>query len=310
MRTLLSFLILLNVQFCLGSFYQSETKTADQKLTSYTVQPKDTWTNLSKKYSTTIKELQSANPGIIDLKIGQTIKVPTVDNTKVRTGTTAVKSSEANASPIKNSEKNAIYYTVKPQETLYRISKNNNVSVDDLKKWNGLTTNNVTVNQRLIVGYGGETKAEKEVEKNEVPAKQTSLTENQTPKSVEVTEIKTPEVKKEKEAGNDSSVTSKEVTTNTTSANKIIENGVVSWLGDGDLNQNKFYALHRTVPIGTIIKVTNRMNNNSVFVKVVGALPTTGDNENIILKITQAAAQRIGALDQKFQAELSYAIGQ
>ena len=73
------------------------------------------------------------------------------------------------------------------------------------------------------------------------------------------------------------------------------------------MNQNKFYALHRTAPIGTIIKVTNRMNNNSVYVKVIGILPSTGDNENILIKITQAAAQRIGALDQRFQAELSYA---
>jgi rare lipoprotein A (peptidoglycan hydrolase) len=83
---------------------------------------------------------------------------------------------------------------------------------------------------------------------------------------------------------------------------------VAAWMNEGDLNQNKFYALHRTAPVGTIIKVTNRMNNNSVFVKVVGLLPETGDNNNFIIKITQAAAQRIGALDQKFTAELSYGI--
>lgn len=89
---------------------------------------------------------------------------------------------------------------------------------------------------------------------------------------------------------------------------KITEVGVATWLTETDLNQNKFYALHRTAPVGTIIKVTNRMNNNSVFVKVVGVLPDTGDNENIIVKITQASAQRIGAIDQKFTAELTYAI--
>jgi hypothetical protein len=50
------------------------------------------------------------------------------------------------------------------------------------------------------------------------------------------------------------------------------------------------------------------MNNNSVFVKVVGTLPDTGDNNAAIIKITQAAAQRIGAIDQKFTAELSYGL--
>ncbi len=89
---------------------------------------------------------------------------------------------------------------------------------------------------------------------------------------------------------------------------KITEVGVAAWLSESELNQSKFYALHRTAPVGTIIKLTNRMNNNSVFVKVVGALPDTGDNTHIIIKITQAAAQRIGALDQKFTAELSYGI--
>ena len=189
------------------------------------------------------------------------------------------------------------------------------MSVDDLKKWNGLTSNNVSVGQRLIVGYGSEVTKEKVVETKEVPvSKETPpkeepvAVENPAPKKVDVTEVKAPVVKKDKEVKEDSTLNKEAVVSN--GANKITETGVVSWFGDGDLNQNKFYALHRTVPIGTIIKVTNRMNNNSVFVKVVGALPTTGDNENIILKITQAAAQRIGALDQKFQAELSYAIAQ
>lgn len=89
---------------------------------------------------------------------------------------------------------------------------------------------------------------------------------------------------------------------------KLRKIGVAAWLTEADLNQSKFYALHRTAPVGTIIKLTNRMNNNSVFVKVVGPLPDTGDNNSIIIKITQAAAQRIGALDQKFTAELSYGV--
>lgn len=89
---------------------------------------------------------------------------------------------------------------------------------------------------------------------------------------------------------------------------KVVEVGVAAWMNEGELNQNKFYALHRTAPVGTIVKVTNRMNNNSVFVKVVGVLPETGDNNSFIIKITQAAAQRIGAIDQKFTAELSYGI--
>ena len=50
---------------------------------------------------------------------------------------------------------------------------------------------------------------------------------------------------------------------------------MASWIRDGDINQSKFYALHRNAPPGTIIKVTNRMNGDYVFVKVVGTLDPT-----------------------------------
>ena len=43
------------------------------------------------------------------------------------------------------------YHTVKSGETLYRISKNYNISVNKLKTLNDLTSNSISVGQRLIV---------------------------------------------------------------------------------------------------------------------------------------------------------------
>ena len=48
------------------------------------------------------------------------------------------------------------------------------------------------------------------------------------------------------------------------------------------------------------------MNGDYVFVKVVGTLPDTGDNDKQILKMSEAAAKRIGAINEKFQVELNY----
>ena len=314
MRTILLFFILLTAQVGFGAILQSEIKTNAQMLKVYTIQAKDTWTNLSKKFYTSIKELQAANVGVTDLKIGQVIKVPSVSAAKEIVAPQKEKTSPSISKPVNVSTgKNPIYYTVKAHETLYHISKVKNISVDDLKKWNNLSSNNVSVDQRLIVGYEAGVKAEKIVEPVELkktPVNEAHGVESVASKKEEVIEVKSPVVKKEAEVKEDTSANAIKEGTTAINANKVTETGVVSWFGDGDLNQNKFYALHRTAAIGTIIKVTNRMNNNSVFVKVVGALPTTGDNENIILKITQAAAQRIGALDQKFQAELSYVIAQ
>ena len=52
------------------------------------------------------------------------------------------------------------------------------------------------------------------------------------------------------------------------------------------------------------------MNTKYVFVKVVGILPDTGDNDKSIIKISQAAVNKLGALDAHFQVELSYGVMQ
>ncbi len=44
------------------------------------------------------------------------------------------------------------YYTVVKGDTLYRISRKYDVTVEQLKKWNNLTDNIIGVGQRLIVG--------------------------------------------------------------------------------------------------------------------------------------------------------------
>jgi LysM repeat protein len=88
----------------------------------------------------------------------------------------------------------------------------------------------------------------------------------------------------------------------------VSEKGVAVWIEDQDFNSSKFFALHRTAPIGTIVKVTNSMNGKYVYVKVVGTLPSTGDNDGIIIKISKASADKAGVIDQRFQCELDYGV--
>lgn len=51
----------------------------------------------------------------------------------------------------------AKYYTVKAGDTLWTIAKNNNISVDELKKLNNLTSNSLTIGQTLKVSAGSQT---------------------------------------------------------------------------------------------------------------------------------------------------------
>ncbi|MFT7482430.1 MAG: LysM repeat protein, partial [Oceanospirillaceae bacterium] len=43
------------------------------------------------------------------------------------------------------------YHTVAAGETLYRISVDNKVSVDQLRAWNNLSDNTISIGQRLLI---------------------------------------------------------------------------------------------------------------------------------------------------------------
>ncbi len=93
---------------------------------------------------------------------------------------------------------------------------------------------------------------------------------------------------------------------NTNEAKKrMVETGVATLI-EGSEDTKKYLALHKTLPIGTIMEVKNEMNNQSVFVKVIGKLPDTGENKNLDLKITKEAYDRLGAIDEKFRIQMSY----
>ncbi len=49
-----------------------------------------------------------------------------------------------------------VYYTVKSGDTLYGIAKQYGLTVDELKKMNNLTSNNLTINQKLLVSGTGD----------------------------------------------------------------------------------------------------------------------------------------------------------
>jgi hypothetical protein len=46
-----------------------------------------------------------------------------------------------------------IYHHVKPGETLFRVSRQYGVQVDQIKEWNHLRDTIIEVGQKLIVGY-------------------------------------------------------------------------------------------------------------------------------------------------------------
>ncbi|MBK7966804.1 MAG: LysM peptidoglycan-binding domain-containing protein [Bacteroidetes bacterium] len=338
MRILIVLLIMFGLQVQAQNLDSAMTRWVNgKKYILHRISPKETYSSLSRQYHVPVAEIQAANPKSTNLKIGETVNIPVNSSTPTKSSDTNIPATISKPSPVTdislegNSKKT---HTVQKGETLYAISKSYNMNVDDLKKLNGLNSNAVSIGQKLKVlaisktvspiqqEVGIAAKVEKVVTENS--SVESKVNEESTPAPKEI--VTTPVVIESTKAIENKSLDSTELPkvynnpgTSRTSViekdpksgvevEKVTEIGVATWITESDLNQNKFYALHRTAPVGSIIKVTNRMNNNSVFVKVVGTLPDTGDNNAAIIKITQAAAQRIGAIDQKFTAELSYGL--
>jgi rare lipoprotein A (peptidoglycan hydrolase) len=195
-----------------------------------------------------------------------------------------------------------ILHTVNPKETLFGISKKYAVKMEEVRKWNKMKNDNLRIGQKLIVGYKKdkkkkeEKKAEKIILKKDTPPTPVVVKKTEPPISKPVVTEK----KKEEPA---------EVN-NFTSKKDVIEQGLATWLDDEDVNPNKYFALHRTAPVGTIIKVINGINDKSVFVKVVGKTTARDESKNIIIKISKAAALKLEVEDERFQAELKYSVAQ
>lgn len=292
-----------------------------KKYVLHKVDVKENWTSISRRYQVTIDDLKEANAGITDLKTGQIIHIPMANAgspaTATNTSTTSTSSGSGSATTG-----TPVYYTVKHGETLYSVSKRFGMTVEEMRQLNRLETDQLREGQQLVVKF-----VDKKTESTIPPQ----------PAQAEQRKESGPEVSSEKKSTAANTTTTESATRQQTTAAvasastfekptktvetlrkasggktlvQVTETGVASWVPDGDFNQDKYYGLHRTAPIGTIIKVTNRMNNQTVYVKIVGVLPDTGDNDNVIIKVSQAVANKLNALDPLFRAELSYGLMQ
>ncbi|GAB3650353.1 hypothetical protein GCM10027594_25590 [Hymenobacter agri] len=93
-----------------------------------------------------------------------------------------------------------------------------------------------------------------------------------------------------------------------TRAGELLGRVVESGLGASIENSTteKYLALHKTAPVGTIMQVKNAMNGLYVYVRVIGKLPNTGENNNILVRLSPRAVQKLGTSDARFRVETNY----
>lgn len=174
-----------------------------------------------------------------------------------------------------------ITHVVVPGETLFSITKAYEADMDDIKAWNALSSNNITVGQKLKVGR----------EKNStVPVITSSV-------PVIVNNEKTNATLTKPNTGTSNS--------DDTAYKNIKQTGLAEVI-EGTGNHKKYLVLHRNAPVGTIMRVRNEENDITIFARVVGVLPETGDNNRLVIKLSKAAFDQLRAVNVRFPVEISY----
>ncbi len=233
----------------------------------HVVAPGETLFSISRQYYLTVDELKSLN-NLTDnsIAVGQQLNVKSKINTTP-------------ASPGIQKTTVVGYHSVAPKETLFSISRDYGVSVQQLKEWNNMTGTNLEIGQMIRVAEPGATSI-------------TKIPEDTARKMV------TPPVVEPKEGV-------VKISENVAGTDEVKESGLAELI-DGTEGNRKYLALHRTAKAGTILKVRNELNNREVFVRVVGPLPATSINDRIIIKISKSAFDRLGGIDAKFRVEVTY----
>lgn len=183
-------------------------------------------------------------------------------------------------------------HTVKSGESLFSLSKLYGTSIEDLIQWNALTSNNLKVGQSIKVAKGASAAVEPVVK--EVVRRQQAAAPAQ---SVESSATPKQEVTAPKE----------EVTAPNTSGGftNTKETGLAELIPGTEANK-KYLVLHRTAPVGSVIRVKNEENNLTIFARVVGVLPETGDNSKVLIKLSQAAFEQLKGVNARFPVEILY----
>jgi LysM repeat protein len=298
---------------------------------THKVAAKENYYSIGRLYNISPKEIAPYNKLELEkgLSLNQVIKIPLTSNF------TQSGKPEADEAFV------PLIHVIKPKETLnITCSLFNNLPITSLKQWNQLKTENIPKGAKLTVGF---LKVKKELSTFSSNAiSENLLTQSNTvvsaPKELPTTTSKPNEtinttttpaatpIKEKTEVIANTPATPKET------PKKIEPIATVnkSKLGEGYFKNDflaatenesgkagifkstsgwedgKYYCLHNSAKAGSIMKVTNKMNGKSVFVKVLDAMPDLNQNANLIIRISNAGADALGASEQLFDCELSF----
>ncbi|MBS1512493.1 MAG: LysM peptidoglycan-binding domain-containing protein [Bacteroidetes bacterium] len=303
-----------------------------QKVITHTVGPKESLTSIGRLYNINGRELANFNK--IDynkgLTIGQVLKIPVKKGVVIPpSAKTAPSTKETAPAKTANKENGApIYHTVGKKETLYHISTIYHTTVADIKKWNNLTTDGVNEGAQLIVGYNAgkatiktqpDIKPAKPVEappappKTEEAAPQTKPVQPPAPEKKDLPPLSKP-AQEEATASVPAKATDfnggyfKTLYDEQVRGHKVAKDDGAAGIfkSTSGWEDGKYYCLYNDAAPGTILQVTNTANGKVVYVKVLDMISDIKQNNGLVIRISNAAADILGVTDTKFGCTINY----
>ena len=253
--------------------YSPNNRTKTKEGTLHRVGQKETLYSIAKQYSVTVEDLkQWNNLSNAGLKLGQELII----KDKVNSSTVLVTKS--------NAAKVVGRHTVAAGETTYAIAKKYNVSVSQIREWNGLSTNDLKPGQEIIVSAP------------EVPTVTTSqngiTTEPKAEQAIPVENKKSI-----------SAVNVIPVATGVAGTDETRESGIATLMALEDTGR-KYLVYHRSIKLGTIIRIKNSLSRQEIFARVIGNVPTT-ESPDVLIQISKAGYEKLGATG-RFAVEVTY----
>ena len=243
--------------------------------------------------------------------MGQVLRIPIKNQNKAsnksKKATPAKSSSnpKETVKPVRISG-NPKYHTVMKGQTLYSISKIYNVKVTDLQKWNDLNDNNVKIGTQLIVHLPSkQDTALPVIRKEELVQKLNEDSNKIADTGVEEQDMEKPDI-----LANDN-VSQKELIKQY--REKAARGTIRNEKGTGapmsttlGAMENAYFVMHKTLVIGTIIKIKNLVNSKVIYAKVIGKLPETDENKHVIVRYTAGVKKDLHLQNGKCYVQIEY----
>jgi LysM repeat protein len=247
------------------------------------VEKKETLFRLLRRYHCKPAEIMAANPtldGSSTIYENQVLRVPY--KTKSGKKVDLLKNEDNNIDKDLKStlhtateEPKKLYHVVSIGETVYAISKIYEVTPEQLRKANNLPDNTISVGQKILVSrdYVAASPAAdgEEFRVRKLPSAPTDYVPN-APRGIQVKEV-----------------------------------GIATTIGVKNSSNNN-WAMHRTAPIGSEIKVENEATGAFVIAKVIGKLQETGNNQNVLVRLTPSAFNKLKPRDNRIRASVTYEV--